>query len=162
MKIKKPMFVSVASAIAVVTMLSYCFAAPAVAEEMKVGDLVISQAWSRATPGGAKIGGGYLTIENRGAAPDRLIGGTWDANAKVEVHEMAMNNGVMTMRPLDQGLTIEPGKTVKLAPGGIHLMLFDLKSPFKPGDKVPVTLEFEKAGKVTFSLDVQGIGAQGP
>ena len=68
----------------------------------------------------------------------------------------------MTMRPLDQGLTIEPGKTVNLAPGGIHLMLFDLKSPFKQGDKVPVTLEFEKAGKVTFSLDVQGVGAQAP
>jgi len=68
----------------------------------------------------------------------------------------------MTMRPLDKGLTIEPGKTVKLAPGGYHLMFFDLKSPLKQGDKVPVTLEFEKAGKVTLSLDVQGVGAQAP
>ena len=59
-------------------------------------------------------------------------------------------------------MTIEPGKTVKLAPGGYHLMLFDLKSPLKQGDKVPVTLEFEKAGKVKLSLDVQGVGAQGP
>jgi periplasmic copper chaperone A len=75
---------------------------------------------------------------------------------------MAMNNGVMTMRPLDKGLTIEPGKTVKLAPGGYHLMMSDLKSPLKRGDKLPVTLEFEKAGKVTVSLDVQGVGAQGP
>jgi len=162
MKIERPVFGSIARAISVVAMLSYCFTAPAVAEEVKAGDLVISQAWSRATPGGAKIGGGYLTVENKGATPDRLIGGTWDANAKVEVHEMATRDGVMTMRPLDQGLTIEPGKTVKLAPGGIHLMLFDLKSPFKQGDKVPVTLEFEKAGKVTFSLDVQGVGAQAP
>jgi len=161
MKIERPVLGSIAHAIAFVTML-YCFTAPAVAEEVKAGDLVISQAWSRATPGGAKIGGGYLTVENKGATPDRLIGGTWDANAKVEVHEMATRDGVMTMRPLDQGLTIEPGKTVKLAPGGIHLMLFDLKSPFKQGDKVPVTLEFEKAGKVTFSLDVQGVGAQAP
>jgi periplasmic copper chaperone A len=75
---------------------------------------------------------------------------------------MAMNNGVMTMRPLDGGLTIDPGKTVKLAPGGYHLMMFDLKAPLKQGDTVPVTLEFEKAGKVKLSLDVQGIGAQGP
>jgi copper(I)-binding protein len=75
---------------------------------------------------------------------------------------MAMNNGVMTMRPLDKGLVIEPGKTVKLAPGGYHLMLFDLKSPLKQGDKLPVTLEFEKAGKVKVSLDVQGVGAQSP
>jgi periplasmic copper chaperone A len=138
------------------------FAAPACAEEIKAGDLVISQAWSRATPGGAKIGSGYLTIENKGSAPDRLIGGSGDVSDKIQVHEMTMNNGVMTMRPLENGLTVEPGKTVKLAPGGYHLMMFDLKSPLKQGDKVPVTLEFEKAGKVKLSLDVQGVGAQGP
>jgi periplasmic copper chaperone A len=138
------------------------FAAPANAEEIKAGDLVISQGWSRATPGGAKIGGGYLTIENKGTTPDRLIHSSGDFAGKIEVHEMAMKNGVMTMRPVDNGLTIEPGKTVKLAPGGFHLMMFDLKSPLKQGDKVPVTLEFEKAGKVTLSLDVEGIGAQGP
>jgi periplasmic copper chaperone A len=95
-------------------------------------------------------------------ALDRLIGGSADVADKVQVHEMAMNNGVMTMRPLDQGLTIEPGKIVKLSPGGYHLMLLDLKSPLKRGDKVPVALEFEKAGKVTLSFDVQGVGAQGP
>ena len=137
-------------------------AAPARAEEVKAGDLVISQAWSRATPGGAKVAGGYLTIENKGTMPDRLVGGSGDLAAKVEVHEMAVNNGVMTMRPLDQGLAIEAGKTVKLAPGGYHLMLMDLKNPLKQGDKVPVTLEFEKAGKVNLSLDVQGVGAQAP
>jgi periplasmic copper chaperone A len=119
-----------------------------------------SDAWSRATPGGAKTGSGYLTIENKGSA--RLIGGSADVADKVQVHEMTMNNGVMTMRPLDQGLSIEPGKTVKLAPGGYHPMLFDLKSPLRQGDKVPVTLEFEKAGKVKLTLDVQGVGAQGP
>jgi hypothetical protein len=138
------------------------FAASARAEDVKAGDLVITQAWSRATPNGAKIGGGYLTIENKGTAPDRLIGGSGDIAGKVEVHEMAMNNGVMIMRPLDKGLAIEPGKTVKLAPGGYHLMMFDLKGPLKQGEKVPVTLEFEKAGKVNLSLDVQGVGDQAP
>src|SRR5256885_3907250 len=132
------------------------------AEDVKAGDLVITQGWSRATPGGAKTGGGFLTIENKGSTPDRLIGGSADVAAKVEMHEMSMKNGVMTMRPLDKGLTIEPGKTVKLAPGGYHLMMMDLKGPLKQGDKVPVTLEFEKAGKVQVSLDVQGVGAQGP
>jgi copper(I)-binding protein len=136
--------------------------APVAAEEVKAGDLVITQAWSRATPGGAKIAGGYLTIENKGGAPDRLIGGTGDVASKVEVHEMATKDGVMTMRPLDKGLVIEPGKTVKLAPGGYHLMLMDLKGPLKQGDKVPITLEFEKAGKVNLSLDVQAVGAQAP
>ena len=138
------------------------FAAPVHAEEVKAGDLVITQAWSRATPGGAKVAGGYLTIENKGSAPDRLIGGSAEIAGKVELHEMTTSNGVMKMRPLDRGLAIEPGKTVKLAPGGSHLMLFDLKRPLKQGEPVPVTLEFEKAGKVKLSLDVQGIGAQAP
>jgi copper(I)-binding protein len=142
--------------------LAALFAADARAGEANVGDLVITQAWSRATPSGAKVAGGYLVIENTGKIADRLIGGAGEIAGKVEVHEMAMNNGVMTMRPLDKGLAIEPGQTVKLAPGGHHLMMFDLKGQLKQGDKVPVTLEFEKAGKVTVSLDVQGVGAQAP
>jgi copper(I)-binding protein len=162
MLIKRLASISITAAFAGVAMLSCVLTAPARAQEVKAGDLVITQAWTRATPGGARIGGGYLTIENKGTAPDRLIGGAADVAGKVEVHEMAMNNGVMTMRPLDKGLTIDPGRTVKLAPGGYHLMMFDLKSPLKQGDKIPVTLEFEKAGKVQLSLDVEGIGAQGP
>jgi periplasmic copper chaperone A len=142
--------------------ISFPFAAPLRAQEVKAGDLVIEQPWSRATPGGAKVAGGYLTIENKGAAPDRLIAGSTDVAAKVEVHEMSMNNGVMTMRPAEGGLAIEPGKTVKFAPGGFHLMMLELKRPLKQGDVVPVTLEFEKAGKVRVDFSVQGIGAQRP
>jgi hypothetical protein len=153
----KPALKLVASA----TLLTF-LAAPVQAQEVKAGDLVITQPWSRATPGGAKIAGGFLTIENKGAAPDRLIGVAGDVAGRVEIHEMSMNNGVMTMRPLDKGLPIEPGKTVKLAPGGYHLMLMDLKTPLKQGDKVPLTLQFEKAGKVALSLDVEGVGAQAP
>jgi copper(I)-binding protein len=143
-------------------LLSTLLAVPVRAEEVKAGDLVITQAWSRATPKGAKVAGGFLTIENNGSAPDRLIGGSADVAAKVQVHEMATNNGVMTMRPLDAGLTIEPGKTVKFAPGGYHLMMLDLKGQLRQGDKLPVTLEFEKAGKVQVSFDVLGVGAPGP
>ena len=137
-------------------------ATPVRADDVKAGDLVISQAWSRATPGGAKVAGGFLTIENKGSSPDKLVAVSAEIAGKAEVHEMAMDNGVMKMRPLDKGLVIEPGKTVKLAPGGNHLMLQDLKGPFKEGEKVPVTLQFEKAGKVSVSLDVQGVGAQAP
>jgi len=153
---------SITRAIACATVLAHFLAAPALAEEVKAGDLVITQAWSRATPGGAKIAGGYLTIANKGAAADRLIGGSADVAGKLEIHEMTMNNGVMTMRPLAKGLVIEPGNTAKLAPGGYHLMLMDLKGPLKQGDKLPVTLEFEKAGKVKVAFDVQGVGAKGP
>jgi len=162
MQIKWLALMSTARAIAGAVLLSALSVTSAHAGEAKAGDLVITQAWSRATPSGAKIAGGYLTIENKGTSPDRLVSGSGDSIGKVEVHEMSMNNGVMTMRPLDKGLVIEPGKTVKLAPGGYHLMLMDLKQPFKQGDKVPVTLEFEKAGKVTLSLDVQGVGASAP
>jgi periplasmic copper chaperone A len=143
-------------------LVAVLIAGPTRAEEVKVGDLVITQAWSRATPKGAKIAGGYLTIENKGSASDRMVGVSSDIAGKVDVHEMAMNNGVMKMRPLDQGLTVEAGKTVKLAPGGRHLMLMDLSSPLLQGDSVPIALQFEKAGKVTVSLAVQGVGAQGP
>jgi periplasmic copper chaperone A len=151
-----------ARSFAFAAVLAALFAAPSFAQEIKAGDLVITQAWSRATPSGAKIAGAYLTIENKGTAPDRLVGGSGDVAGRFEIHEMAMDGGVMKMRPVDKGLTIEPGKTVKLAPGGYHLMLFDLKSQLKQGDKVPVTLQFEKAGKVALSLDVQGVGAQAP
>ncbi|HEY2247191.1 MAG TPA: copper chaperone PCu(A)C [Bradyrhizobium sp.] len=137
-------------------------ATPSRAEDVKAGDLVISQAWTRATPGGARTGGGFLTIENKGSSPDKLVGVSADIAGKVEVHEMSMNNGTMKMRPVEGGLTIEPGKTVKLAPGGLHLMMMDLKGPLKQGDKLPVTLQFEKAGKVAVTLDVQAVGAPGP
>jgi copper(I)-binding protein len=142
--------------------LAILLAAPVRAEDVKAGDLVISQAWSRATPSGAKTGGGFLTIENKGTAPDKLIGASADFAGKIEVHEMTTSNGVMRMRPVEGGLTIDPGKTVKLAPAGLHLMMMDLKKPLKQGDKLPVTLQFEKAGKVTVTLDVQAVGAPAP
>jgi copper(I)-binding protein len=153
---------SVTRHLSAVLFLGTLLATPAHADDVKAGDLVISQPWSRATPGGAKVAGGYLTIENKGSAPDRLIGGSTELAGRLELHEMATTNGVMTMRPLDSGLAIAPGKTVKLAPGGYHLMMMDLKGPLKQGDKLAVTLDFEKAGKVKTIFDIQGVGAQAP
>jgi periplasmic copper chaperone A len=132
------------------------------AQEFKAGDLTIDHPWSRATPAGAKVAAGYMTIVNKGTTADRLIGGSTSVAGRVEIHEMAMKDGVATMRPVTGGLPIEPGKTVTLAPGGYHLMLQDLKAPLKQGDKLQATLEFEKAGKVDVTLDVQSVGAQSP
>ena len=162
MNIRNRIFKPLAGLAVLAVMMSCLLGAPARAEEVKAGDLVISQAWSRATPRGAKTGGGFLTIENKGSAPDRLVAVSGDFADKIEVHEMAVKNGVMTMRAVENGLTIEPGKTVTLAPGGYHLMMLDLKAPLKQGDKLPVTLQFEKAGTVVVTLDVQGVGAKGP
>jgi len=123
---------------------------------------LIEKPFSRATPAGAKVGVGYMTITNKSATADRLVSASSPAAAKVEVHEMSMQDNVMRMRELSRGLPIDGGKSVSLAPGGYHLMLMGLKAPLKQGDKVPVTLNFEKAGKVDVTLDVEGIGAQQP
>ena len=92
---------------------------------------------------------------------DAASGASSPAAGKVEVHETAMNNGVATMRPVKGGLSIPPGQSITLAPGGYHLMMTELKGPLKKGDKLVVTLAFEKAGEVKATFDVQGVGATG-
>jgi periplasmic copper chaperone A len=124
--------------------------------------IVIDNAWSRATPPGASVGAGYFTVTNKGAVPDRLIAVTSAAADHAEVHEMAMKNGVMTMRPLASGLEIKPGETVQLKPGGNHVMMFGLKQPLKAGEKVKGTLTFEKAGTLDIEYAVQGVGGPPP
>jgi copper(I)-binding protein len=127
-----------------------------------LSSITIDKPFSRATPAGAKVGAGYMTIMNKGTVADRLISASSPAAGKVEIHEMKMDGGVMKMREIPGGVPIEAGKSVSLAPGGYHLMLMDLKAPLKQGDKVPVTMTFEKAGKIDVTLDVQSIGAQMP
>lgn len=126
---------------------------------VKVGDLTIVSPWTRATPGGAKIAGGYLKITNNGAAADRFVGATSEAADRVEVHEMSMSDGVMKMRPLPNGLEIKPGETVEFKSGGYHLMFMDLKQPLKQGDVLKAKLQFEKAGTVGVNFNVNALGA---
>ena len=135
---------------------------PVQSQEAKVGDLIISQPWSRAAPRGAELASGYLTIENKGTTTDRLIGGSTEIAEKLQIQRSGMVGGGLTLTPVEGGLTISPGDKVVLAPHGIHLTLSNLKSRMKKGTKVPVTLEFEKAGKVTVSLDVLGAASTGP
>ena len=125
------------------------------------GELEIEKPWARATTPGAAIGGGYLVIRNKGAAADRLVGVSSPASARVEIHEMTMEKDVMRMREV-KGVDVPAKKSVELKPGGYHLMLIELKAPLKPGEKVPVTLRFEKAGEVKAELAVAAIGASGP
>ncbi|MFC5421217.1 copper chaperone PCu(A)C [Bosea eneae] len=134
----------------------------AVAQNYTTGPLKIEQPWTRATPAGAKVAGGYVAVTNTGAAPDRLIGGSSEIAGKVEIHEMAMNNGVMTMRGLPDGLELKPGAKLELKPGGYHIMFMDLKRQLKEGEKVKGTLTFEKAGAVPVEFSVQSVGARAP
>jgi periplasmic copper chaperone A len=130
----------------------------AYAGDYKVGSLEISHTWARATPKGAKVGAGYLTITNKGTAPDRLVGGSLAAAAGFTIHEMTTVDGVSKMRPLTNGLEIKPGESVELKPGSFHVMFMDLKSPLTQGDQIKGTLVFAKAGTVEVEFDVQGIG----
>jgi hypothetical protein len=120
--------------------------------------LWIDQAWARPAPAGASDAG-YLTITNRGRAPDVLIGVSVAASRAASIHQSRLVGGMMTMRPL-RSVTIAPGATVRLEPGGLHLMLEHLKRPLTPGAQVPAILTFARAGRVRVQLQI-GAGPPG-
>lgn len=133
------------------------------AASVGVGSLKIENAFARPTPGGATVAVGYATIVNSGNAPDRLVSVTSDISAKTQIHEMKMNNGVMEMRELTNGLSIPAGATVALKPGGDHIMFVDIKHGVKPGEVIHTTLTFEKAGKVDVPFKAAAsMGAMAP
>lgn len=137
-------------------------ATPALADDVTAGTLKISTPWTRATPKGAAVGGGYMTITNTGNAPDRLIGGAAEIAARFEVHEMSMDNGIMKMREVVRGIEIKPGEKIEFKPGGYHVMFMGLKQQLIQGQNVKATLQFEKAGKVDVVFVIEGLGAQSP
>jgi copper(I)-binding protein len=132
------------------------------AQQVKAGELLIEDAWSRATPAGANVGAGYLVIKNSGTVADRLVGGTTDAARALEFHTMTVKGGMMTMEHIADGLLIQPGKSIVFTPGGYHIMFVDLRAPLKQGDKLQATLQFENAGKVEVTFRVQSVGSPGP
>lgn len=133
----------------------------AAARDYTVGSLKIENPWTRATPKGSKVAGGYLRVTNRGEVVDRLSGGTAEFAARVEIHEMRTVDGVMRMRPLPKGLEIKPGATVELRPGSYHVMFMGLKRPLKQGERVSGTLSFERAGTLEVEYVVEAIGSAG-
>jgi copper(I)-binding protein len=146
--------------ILVLAVAALFMAGPAHAHDFTVGALKIEHPWARATPKGAQVAGGYLKITNTGKEPDRLVGGSVAFAGRFEIHEMAMDGGVMKMRALPKGLEIKPGQTVELKPGSFHLMFMELKQPLVK-DQMPRpkgTLMFEKAGKVEVEFAVEAIG----
>ena len=134
----------------------------ACAADYKVGAIEIDHPWSRAVPKGASVAAGYLTIRNTGSEPDRLVSGSTPVAGKFEVHEMSMDNGVMRMRPVTDGLEIKPGETVELKPQSLHIMMTGLKRPVEKGKSFKGALVFEKAGTVEVDFSVEAIGAKAP
>ena len=136
--------------------------APAFAQDARKGSITVSKPWSRATAPRATVGAGFLTIHNTGTQPDRLLSATSPRAAKVEIHTMSLEDGIMRMRPLADGVEIPARGDATLAPGGNHIMLIGLKAPLKAGERVPATLRFARAGTVKVQFLVAGAGAAEP
>lgn len=118
------------------------------------GGIETHAAWAAPTPGGVDVSAGYLTLRNTGVETDRLLGAESPRAGRVEVHDMIMDGAVMRMRRAES-LVLDPGEEVLLAPGGQHLMFYQLSEPFTEGQEIPVRLRFERAGDVDVSLQVR-------
>jgi copper(I)-binding protein len=134
--------------------LLVALALPVVAHQYQAGPLVIGHPWSRPTAPGMPMGVAYLSISNSGKEADSLIAASTPAAARVEIHQSTITDGMARMRPLAE-IPIPPGATVKVEPGGIHLMLVDLRAPLAAGTQVPLEITFRRAGKVTVQLSVE-------
>ncbi|MBM3485896.1 MAG: copper chaperone PCu(A)C [Alphaproteobacteria bacterium] len=141
------------------TLATFATGTAAGAHETRLGPLQIGHAWARATAG--KAGAAYLEIRNGGGQPDKLVSAASPAAATVELHTHIRDGDVMRMRKVP-AIDLAPGKEVKLAPGGLHVMLIGLKAPLKAGDRFPLTLTFDKAGSVTLEVEVQPVAASAP
>lgn len=133
----------------------------AAAHSYKAGDIAIGHPWSRAAPPNV-TGAGFMTLRNTGNTPDRLVAARAAIARTVEIHTHIQEGGIMRMRPVEGGLVLPPGEEIALAPGGYHLMLIGLKEAMTAGQRVPVTLVFERAGEIAVELAVERAGAREP
>ena len=117
---------------------------PVVASEIMFGPLQF-----RATVGSMSSSAAYVSIINHGKTADRLLDATSNLARKTELHLMEMDNGVMKMRPVEDGIDIPAGKTIHLAPSGYHVMLIGLNAPLTADSMFEITLVFQNAGEKT-------------
>ena len=148
------------------TIVATCIAAgllasaPVSGHGYEKGDLRVGHPWTRATPPGAKVAAGYLSIRNSGQQPDRILGASSPAAERVELHIQVRNGSVVKMREV-QSVEVPPGRSRMLRPGSVHLMLVNLRKPLVRGQRVPLTLRFERAGEVQVELEVQAADTAG-
>jgi hypothetical protein len=140
-------------------LLLVLMSAAAGAQEYRLGPITIEQPWSRATPPGARVAAGYMTIINNGAAQDRLVAATFALAPRAEFHETTIENGVTKMRELPNGIVIAPRSTVELKPGSLHIMFREPTRPLVRGEEVAGTLTFEKAGTIEVRYKVVAVGS---
>lgn len=123
-----------------------------------MGDIHVEQPFARATP--AKVGGAFMVLHNGGKEADRLLKAESPVAASVELHTHMKDGEAMRMRPVDS-IPLPAGGEARLEPGGHHIMLIGLKQPLKEGTSFPLTLIFEKAGRITIEVPVHKPGASG-
>lgn len=123
------------------------------------GSLTLIHPWTRAARAGGQ-GAGFMAIRNNGTEADRLVSATSPAAPRMELHTHLRDGDVMRMRPVND-IPVPAGQTVRLQPGGLHLMFIGLSQELRQGQSVPVTLVFERAGPVTLQLEIQAAGARG-
>lgn len=136
-------------------------AATAQAQDFALGELRVEQPWARDSAGRTQTGAVFLTIQNRADTSDRLVSARSGIAEKVELHTHRHEDGVMRMRQVE-AFDVPAAGTTELAPGGNHLMLFNLEAPLRQGDSFPLTLTFEQAGELNVEVTVEGVGASAP
>jgi copper(I)-binding protein len=149
--IKNTLFAAICAAVLV------SHAAAAQSSPPSPADIMVDDAWARATSPSQKVGGIFVSIMEMGA-PDKLVSVSSPIADSLELHETINDNGIMKMRPV-AALPLASGETVELKPGGYHIMAMGLKQQLVPGASFPVTLHFEKAGDVTVTATVKAAGA---
>jgi copper(I)-binding protein len=135
------------------------FSCNSFAHEYSAGELQIAHPWSRALPANAAAGAAYFVVHNQGKTADRLLSASTPRAAQTEIHTMLQLGEVMKMQKLDS-VGIPAGGEAKFAPGGTHLMLFGLQKPLVAGERFPLTLQFEQAGKVEVEVSIEAIASE--
>jgi periplasmic copper chaperone A len=152
------LFHQIAFAIAI-TLAAIVTAGNGQAHDIKLGKLIISHPWSRQSPMAADVAAGFFSVQNTGDEDDRLLKATAEITAKVQLHDMKIENDVMKMVELPAGIPIPAGQTIELKPKSLHVMFMDLKSQVKEGEEIKGTLVFEKAGTVEVMFEVMAPNA---
>ena len=135
-------------------------AVPTYAAEPAPQAVTVSAAWARATPPGIAVAAVYLTLSG-GSRADRLVGAATPRAAMTQIHVVSAASGMAQMRPT-AGVDVPARGSVALAPQGTHIMLMDLPQPLVAGERFPLTLQFEQAGKIEVSVEVRAPGTAPP
>ena len=142
--------------------LALFVARPALAcEVVRVGDIEVEHAWSRATIGADRPGVVYLSIRNTGSTDDALIGVATPIAGMPMLHETVVTDGIASL-PHVMSVPVPAGGMIALEPGGFHAMLMGLNQTLEKGATFPVPLTFQNASAVTVDVEIPGMGAKGP